>query len=1472
MSVEQLFYTHCTRKTSAVERAAGQGADAALGYGPRAASVGGGELATLARFAQAYLSYGLPRDLTPAERAALTDRDAPRRLFFLPATGGQQIIGQVCHRPHEAVGNRESYFAHLLFQSEAGEPWDALDALRLWSAPGWTARDSAAIAHDLPSLASSNELLAGRPPAIDDDLLLAFLTAPAHADVLHERGEAIPPRWRAMPPHVRQGLLLHTFEYLLALDPQSHGSVVLLAEPSAAALLFYGVLRLLPAGCRRIGFSTYQGPQSRNIAPLSAVCFAKDETARQTPPARLGPQAVNTSLPPDALPAQAVGYAATLLRLLVDCGWKEVDARLRHFEAAGAASLDDLKALLPLDKIAQELLLGSAPPDGLWQSARAFGYVRSVVAKALAGRHAPHVPPLDKIIGSAAHGAVLDLLAAEPEPPDTGRALRLLLRQLPADCERLCRPRPGAGTSGGFGYPMSSVLARLGDGEALELFAAFRARQCGEFLCAALEVARRFKDREPLIDALLESLTDEQFATLDQLCGPAFLEALPDSPRLRRRLERMVEGLHLGPADLGRRLDFLARCDRWMSQSYRDAVGHWALCRAAIERIVALQHKTPLGRANGERLADGCRDLARGTLQLKSLGFLPPFATSGSWAAGASPEPGPAVDSRGRRRPPAPPGGDFDQTRQSLRAAALAITGEELLPDIVAPFGEMWGRIRDFLQTGIWDGHAAPPPTDKSRARFLTLPALVGGLMVAMLLAAGWFAWQMRPATPPPEESPRLAAVDPEPPAQPPKAETTTTKTKPAEIQPPGEQSKTAEPAKTAPAGEQEPPPPEPTPHVDEAHPPVETIGPPNRIVAKANKIGIPDSENKGPIFGQFEIWERDGQKVNDNWITRLVCECDVLAEDESQKFGTLRNKTDRIDLKDVQRPPVSGTQSVLCRVTLTARAPTGKTLWTAECNKTFKVDRGYRYDLRLELTAETMWRLKEKTLGSASRPVQIQPPDEPKPETADLPPPKEDDFPKWSENASRYAAENKALFYPRREMQAGVWTLPVADFGGKPLDGQKYWVGGRLELGDYSEAFRVEATSGLIIELPKLAEVHRLKRARLTVSPKEADGVQFSFYFEFFESPAEAAKEVDGKIKDAEAKLAKLSALLKRPPGSDRKALQSFRDELRNILGPDHEALQGLPSRPDKKAFPDERIFREAEHQWNDRYDEWLKKLPLKAMEVLVSLGKTALPQLRRQKQDKMKAAAEKNEERETELKSKPWRLSVVFGIDGEDLSRTPKVPIPVVDSPAFDEGRIEWRASSLSGPRDGPILQQFAVWVGGRRMDLPDINKQCIVLSEAGDVLGALSRPSDSVNLKQTSIKVRCRVTFSAKNQTGQTVGTLQYTSPLKELYDSRRYDVRFDLTHAGLSQLQRLAKKAAPPPRAGPIIVEPAPEPAEEDPFEPPPGSMDDGKPAPDPTDQDPFAPAPSPMDEGKPDPAPKNNKPARGPNEDPFAPAM
>src|SRR5712692_9527095 len=127
--IHQIYCTHCTYGSSALEQREGELADRVLGYRARAGTLERNELRGYYRQVERFLYYYLPSDSPPEERLKLDAATAPHRMFYSPSIGRLQVLGQVVYRRHDTAGRAGSYFAHVLFGERDAEPWPVLDCL-----------------------------------------------------------------------------------------------------------------------------------------------------------------------------------------------------------------------------------------------------------------------------------------------------------------------------------------------------------------------------------------------------------------------------------------------------------------------------------------------------------------------------------------------------------------------------------------------------------------------------------------------------------------------------------------------------------------------------------------------------------------------------------------------------------------------------------------------------------------------------------------------------------------------------------------------------------------------------------------------------------------------------------------------------------------------------------------------------------------------------------------------------------------------------------------------------------------------------------------------------------------------------------------------------------------------------------------------------------------------------------------------
>ena len=129
--VQQLYCTHCTHGTSALDRSREDLANKVLGYSARAGSLQDiDELHRYYRQVERYLYYALPEGTPGEQKLKLTAESAgaPQRLVYCPSISGLQMLGQVCYRQKDVEGRPGSYFAHVLAapMDANGQNWTTL--------------------------------------------------------------------------------------------------------------------------------------------------------------------------------------------------------------------------------------------------------------------------------------------------------------------------------------------------------------------------------------------------------------------------------------------------------------------------------------------------------------------------------------------------------------------------------------------------------------------------------------------------------------------------------------------------------------------------------------------------------------------------------------------------------------------------------------------------------------------------------------------------------------------------------------------------------------------------------------------------------------------------------------------------------------------------------------------------------------------------------------------------------------------------------------------------------------------------------------------------------------------------------------------------------------------------------------------------------------------------------------------------
>ena len=314
----RLYCTHTTFAESVLEDASGEAGAKVLGYSVRASSLDERtEVRNIYRTIERFLSYELPCDTPAADREHLDAASAPRRLFFVPSCGQFQIFGQICYRSHDTAGRPGSYFADIVIAPlDQHVPVSARDCVQLWAADA-----DGAIAHirewwcDSKEMAEAQESAGNHRPAIPaetgrdfasgvrgteapiigDRSLLAFLNCETSAQFAdQDPAGIIASRWHAIDRDARRLLLarlLRATIRILKEEDRHRARLVVAVEPSIAALLFYGVFRMLPDVILRQGaglsFSTFEPYPERAALNLVATTFQRQDASTADLPAEL---------------------------------------------------------------------------------------------------------------------------------------------------------------------------------------------------------------------------------------------------------------------------------------------------------------------------------------------------------------------------------------------------------------------------------------------------------------------------------------------------------------------------------------------------------------------------------------------------------------------------------------------------------------------------------------------------------------------------------------------------------------------------------------------------------------------------------------------------------------------------------------------------------------------------------------------------------------------------------------------------------------------------------------------------------------------------------------------------------------------------------------------------------------------------------------------------------------------------------
>jgi GTPase-associated protein 1, N-terminal domain type 2 len=630
--IHQVYCTHCTFGTAAFERREGPLASRVFGYSARAGSLAAEELRKRYRLIERFVYYYLPSDTPPEKKVQWTAADAPRRLVYSPSAGGLQLLGQICYRQKDAANQSAGcYFGHVLFSEtgDSGTGWSLLDCLQAWGSSRWVVEDAPSLPFDLEPLSSLDEIR-DEPPAINDRLLLSFLTTPT-GQTFDDVGCVIPERWREKSPEERQQLMTTVLGAYAATGGNRRESLLLVAEPSLAALLFYGVVRLLPAGkiTQELSFSTFEPSPQRLCTSMAATVFHDPRACDLPADAYRRGFALNTfSNRQSEERNPSARYARTVVDLLADAGWEEVDRALEGFQAVNPG-LENLEDLVSARQRISVILDPHRDDAGDWRGSQiATHYLRHAIARHFAALPSPLAHHLGYLIGTPAHLRVLEILAGTPEMPGVREVKRHLLSKLPSGqvAHFMTLKDIGAadkvpvlvnylslhyafppgweeladrGLSRGPGMQeriLPQVLANLSNASIKKLFCKAKPLSQIVFLQNLFEACNFDSSKQEVLESITSELDEDVLLDFLDVYAPELSKRCPDVlPSLEPRLTAILDELptRRDPDEFDRRLDVLTAAKGDLSGAAAGRIDAWQRFQRTLLEMRELQSVKP---------------------------------------------------------------------------------------------------------------------------------------------------------------------------------------------------------------------------------------------------------------------------------------------------------------------------------------------------------------------------------------------------------------------------------------------------------------------------------------------------------------------------------------------------------------------------------------------------------------------------------------------------------------------------------------------------------------------------------------------------------------------------------------------------------------------------------------------------------------------------------------------------------------
>jgi hypothetical protein len=536
--------------------------------------------------------------------------------------------------------------------------WTAIEGLQLWQAAGWIreSRSGDPLLEPFGSLAS---VLQGKPAAIDDRVFFSFLKEPEQGGAFFDPAAIVPERWRAMDPQRRAEWFAEVFTRFVQTGGGELSPVVVAAEPSVAAIVFYGIARLLPAGALRNHVSlSISGPLA---GPASAALVGTWDGAAAVSEAASGdrPAPIDTRrLADPANPAIYAPYATSVISRLRDLGWDAVDGELFWLGRAGVLRTEHLESHLASQRIVTSLLRTGVFATDAWRNTpAAAAMVREELVRRCEASNDVKAT-LKAVLGGPTHLTLIDLLANGPMQPAVRHAIVCLLEELPpakiigllrlpnmADDDKIVTLARHIQKAGEFppgceflwqdwteaeANPkragvvlLRKVIARLSPKSLRKLYLSAPKRAATAFVLGLYRMHRANRLKAASISAVVRAMDEESMLTLLRQGGDEFLRSYPtDEPVMGEKLAEQLYALPKTPVQFRERLNrILAGQHLLPDEQHQTAATAWSTCCQLIPKISNLQ-KTEASSNPQARIAlleGACRDLAKAADQAMLL-------------------------------------------------------------------------------------------------------------------------------------------------------------------------------------------------------------------------------------------------------------------------------------------------------------------------------------------------------------------------------------------------------------------------------------------------------------------------------------------------------------------------------------------------------------------------------------------------------------------------------------------------------------------------------------------------------------------------------------------------------------------------------------------------------------------------------------------------------------------------------------